>query len=406
MTTWVAGIAISTRLCLLEARANPARTAITSLGIFLGVTSLLVNLSFVRAMDREVLHNMERIGGLSVVTARSVSPTNIREKIRFAQFPGLSYQDARTMAATIPWIESVVERKDLGRGILTANGRRQIGRALGVNRAFLSAYNYSVSMGRTLSDEELLRGTQVCLVGKHLAQQLFGGDKQALGKTLMVRSTPLVVIGIIDTHSPLTARASECLIPFSLAISRFGQPQERTHEISYLLTHSRHAQSAQHALEEHLLAFHRGIRNFSVTTNHDKIREMRVGSYGMKVLLWSISAISIVVGAVSIMNIMFATVGDRIREIGIRKALGAQRKDIMLQFLLEAVLVCLVGGIPGMAIGTLIGLLPASTLPFLPVIVGTDYLIAFVFTIAAGTVSGIFPALRAANLQPVIALRY
>jgi ABC-type antimicrobial peptide transport system permease subunit len=155
-----------------------------------------------------------------------------------------------------------------------------------------------------------------------------------------------------------------------------------------------------------MFALHRGIEDFEVEINLDKIKEMQTAALGMKAVLWSIAVISLLVGGISIMNIMFATIGDRIREIGIRKALGARDDDIFAQFLIEAVTVCFLGSIPGMLLGASITLMPEGIFPFDPTLTGTDYTVAVVFTLVAGILSGLFPALRAAKLLPVDALRF
>ncbi|MBD3316562.1 MAG: FtsX-like permease family protein, partial [Chitinivibrionales bacterium] len=151
---------------------------------------------------------------------------------------------------------------------------------------------------------------------------------------------------------------------------------------------------------------HRGVEDFKIDASYDKIKEMEAASRGMKVILWSIAAISLIVGGVSIANIMFATIGDRIREIGVRKALGARSHDLFVQFMIESVLVCLVGGAPGMLLGGLVTLAPKETFPIVPALTIGDYAAALGFTVAAGLSSGLFPALRAATMQPVEALRY
>jgi putative ABC transport system permease protein len=120
----------------------------------------------------------------------------------------------------------------------------------------------------------------------------------------------------------------------------------------------------------------------------------------------TIAVITLLVGGISIMNIMFATIGDRIREIGIRKALGAKSSDVFMQFLIEAVTLCMVGGFPGLLLGTSVTLLPEGVFPFIPRLAAIDYTIAVIFTILAGVCSGMVPAMRAADMEPVDALRY
>jgi putative ABC transport system permease protein len=133
---------------------------------------------------------------------------------------------------------------------------------------------------------------------------------------------------------------------------------------------------------------------------------MRNARKGFTVLLWCIAAITLLVGGISIMNIMFATIGERIREIGTRKALGARASDVFVQFIFEAILVCLAGGLPGMLMGTAITLAPEGLFPYEPELRAAASVFPMGFTVAAGVISGMFPALHAAGMEPVEALAY
>jgi putative ABC transport system permease protein len=151
---------------------------------------------------------------------------------------------------------------------------------------------------------------------------------------------------------------------------------------------------------------HRGVVDFSVETNVEKLKDMEATNAGIQVVLAAIALISLCVGSISIMNTMFGTIGDRIREIGLRKALGARRRDLFTQFLIEAVLLSAVGGVPGILLGAAFTLFPAGTFPFEPALTALDYTITILFIVVAGLSSGVFPALKAANMEPVDALRY
>jgi ABC-type antimicrobial peptide transport system permease subunit len=165
-------------------------------------------------------------------------------------------------------------------------------------------------------------------------------------------------------------------------------------------------EQAKKEITNQMRILHRGVEDFELEVNQDKINEMKNASLGMKILLSAIAVISLVAGGVSIMNIMFATIEDRIREIGVRKALGARKADIFMQFIIEAVLISFVGGFLGMFLGSVITFLPESVFPIKPFLNLSDYLIALGFTLLAGVASGLFPALKAAKMQPVEALRY
>jgi len=398
-------LAVNLRLCLYEILSNRSRTIITTLGIFLGVASLLVNLAFVRAMDADVKLNMEKIGGLNLVTLKALEAITPEEKMQFQHSPGLTIAEAQELVRDIAYVKAVIRQKDLRGAHLSAQGKDTRSRLTAAGREYQKTYDYTIARGRWFSEEDMARRREVCVIGERVRERLFG-EEDALGKTVVMRSIPFEIVGIIGTKSSYDRRARECIIPYSVYEARFAPPGEVFDEIVLRIENSSYAEQAKRELTWELLARHRGIEDFEVELNTDKIREMQLASYGLKIVLWSIALISLLVGSISIMNIMFATIGDRIREIGIRKALGARREDVFAQFIVEAVLVCFVGSIPGMLTGATITLVPPGVFPFDPTLLVSDYAVAAGFAVVAGFVSGLFPALKAADMEPVEALRY
>jgi ABC-type antimicrobial peptide transport system permease subunit len=399
-------ILVNLKLCFLEIYTNRTRSMITTLGIFLGVAALLANLAFVRGMDDDLKENMERVGGLNILTIQAVEPVSREEKMKFQFSPGLSLAEAEEVVRELPYVKAVLRYKNLGWNRMTAGGKRTGGILIAVSREYLNVYNYRVERGRDFTEEDFKRCRYVCIIGKRMAERLFDDGSNPVGETLLIRNIPLTIIGIIQTDNVRNERASECIFPFTAYVQRFSNAKRNLSEISLLLADSDFVRQAQREVTHVYLAKHRGAKDFEIEASMDKLKEMETAAKGMKIILWSIAAISLIVGGISIMNIMFATIGDRIREIGIRKALGAQRHDIFTQFMIEAILVCFVGGIPGMVLGALVTAAPTGFFPYIPRLTVLDYTIAFGFTLFAGVFSGLFPALRAANMQPVEALRY
>lgn len=397
---------VNLKLCVHEILANRTRTFITTLGIFLAVTSLLVNLAFIRGMDDDLKENMERIGGLDIIKVKAVDAVTREEKVRFQRSPGLSIQEAQAAARALPYINGVLLYKDLSWQRFAAQGERSWGKMLAVDTQYLALYNYDVAYGRTITSEDMKRRNYVCIIGKRLAERLFELPENAVGKSITIRHISLRVIGVIQTESFRNQRANECLIPFVIYAQRFRNATRNLGEVSFALTSSEFVRQAQRELGYLYQSLHRGAKDFEIEASLDKIKEMEIASAGVKIIFWAIAFISIVVGGISIMNIMFATIGDRIREIGIRKALGAQPYDIFTQFIIEAVSVCFVGGAPGMFIGTLITYMPKGIFPYIPRLEWIDFVVAVAFTLLSGIFSGLFPALKAARLQPVEALQY
>ena len=397
---------VNLRICLIELYANRMRSFITSLGIFLGVASLLVNLAFVRGMDDDLKDSMERIGGLNIITVHSVDPVSEEENIAFQQSPRLSFAEAEEVVEEIPEIEALIKGREIGWQHVSAMGKKSHGKAVAVSREYLEAFNYSIATGRSFTDEELAKRHYVCIAGPRVVKRLFGPEVDPLGKIIRIRNIPIKIIGTIRAGGPRNMRSWECLFPYSIYAARFENSVSNLDSVIYRVGDSLEVNDVARRLEKKYMQLHRGVKDFEIETSSDKIKELKTASKGMKILLWSIAVISLVVGGVSIMNIMFATIGDRIREIGIRKTIGAQRFDIFTQFMVEAITLCFVGALPGMILGASVTLLPAGIFPFIPRLQLSDYVLSVLFTIMAGLFSGLFPALKAAKMQPVEALRY
>lgn len=398
-------LSVNLAVCIRELSSNRARSMITSLGIFLGVASLLINLAFIRAMDDDLKDNMERIGGLDIISINKIEAITPKEKLLFKNSGGLTPQDARYCVDEIPEVKSYIEYKNLRWSRVSSEGEQSWAKIVAVTPSYLSAYNYKWDDGRTFNNYDFKQRRQVCIIGKRLSGRLFGKGVNPVGKTIVVRKYPLKIIGTIFSESVQNNRAMEILFPFSLYTSKFGNPRFMN-SINLQLTHSMHSSKAITSIRNALKGRHRGVEDFAVEANTDKIAEMKAAAVGMKVLLWTIASISLLVGSISIMNIMFATIGNRIKEIGIRKALGAQRRDIFMQFIVESIIVCFLGGIPGVIVGSSFTLIPAGIFPFNPRLASIDYGVAVGFIIFAGFCAGIFPALKAASMEPVDALRY
>ncbi|KMQ52107.1 Macrolide export ATP-binding/permease protein MacB [Chitinispirillum alkaliphilum] len=396
---------VNFKLSLLELSSNKTRSFITSLGIFLGVTSLLVNISFIRAMEENIRSNLNEIGGLSIVTVNQRSPVTLEERISFGRSPGLKIQNVEYAAKRFDYVRSVLPQQE-SRMRVNARGRRFWSRVTAISPDHFRVYNYQTGLGSEFTLADHHRGRPVCIIGRRIAQRLFGSHQSALGRKINIEGTPFEVVGIIHTDDDFSWRARQILIPYSSYVNRFSKPDATISEAAIELSSVDKVPRAIIEITQELKTIHRGVADFDITSNEVKIEEMRSASRGLKIILTSIAFISLLVGGISIMNIMFATIGDRIREIGVRKALGAKKADLFAQFIIEAVTFSFLGGILGIVAGTSITMLPADLFPIQPQLTIPDYLIAVTFTILTGLLSGLFPALRAASMQPVEALRY
>ncbi len=401
----VAMLWVNLRLCMVEIFSNKVRSFISSLGIFLGATSLLVNMAFMRAMQDNITENMDQMGGATILTVREREPQDESELLEFHRSPGLRYSEVKDISQRIDGVETVVTQRDMGWRRFRARGERTHGRLKAIGERFHSLYNYEFGRGRGFTYQEYLGRSLVCVIGSRLGERLFGKGERLVGRSIVIDRAPHEVVGVIATTSRWDRRSRECHVPYELYARTAGM-SDRVGEVSVKVTDVAVVERVRVELERALRRSHRGVSDFEVEANTDKIKDMENASRGLRVVIGAIAFISLCVGAVSVMNTMFGTIGDRIREIGVRKALGARQADLFTQFLLEAVLLSFVGGVPGLLAGSAFTLFPEGTFPFTPRVATLDYVISISFVFVAGLASGVFPALHAARMEPVEALRY
>jgi putative ABC transport system permease protein len=397
---------VNSKLCFIEILSNKMRSVISSFGIFIGVATLLTLLSFIRAMNKEVKENIVKMGGLDIISIKKLEPDDKEEEIAFRGSPGLRIDQARDLKRTIPEIVDVLPLVSDHRHFRTGS-RHSGGRLNAVSLNHFDIYNYELGSGRKFTQEDFNVAARVCIIGNRIAERVFPDVESPLGRSITTEdNVTFKVIGTIYTEERWDRRSRELLYPFPTYQAYLGGASGKLSEINIRVNDLTRLKQTKEQIRAQLLTMHRGVEDFDVVLNEEKIREMENTSRALNILLAVLSILSLLTGGVSIMNIMFATIGDRIREIGLRKALGAHRSDLFVQFLIEAVLLCLVGGILGMAMGSATSIMPRELLPMDPHLLNSDYLLALGFIILVGIFAGMFPALRAANMRPIEALQY
>jgi putative ABC transport system permease protein len=399
-------VAMNFKLCLIETSSNKTRSFLSSFGIFLGVASLLILLSFVRAMNKGVEQSILRMGGIENITIRQIEPQNKLEALEFRRSPGLLLNQAEALQQALPDIERLLPQISSGHAEVQGSGKSAHGQGRAVTFPFFETYDYQFDKGRKFTPEETENGENVCVIGGEVSRRLFGPGADPVGKTLMLRQFPFRIVGVVHTEERWDRRAREVLYPLAFHLKYFSSPNPKFSEIILKARSTDVLEGLKLEITSRLTSLHRGVQDFEVVLNEDKIAEMKRTSRALDILLFILAALSLFIGGISITNIMFATIGDRIREIGLRKALGAKKSDLFVQFLIEAVLLCFVGGLPGMFFGSIPVLLPEGLLPMDPSLRPGDYVLGMGFTLFIGFAAGVFPALKAANMRPVEALQY
>jgi len=305
-----------------------------------------------------------------------------------------------------------------GEGEVAYGGESTFTSIVGVTPAYQPVRNTPATEGEFITEEHLLGRASVVLLGTDVADKLFGRKEGLVGETVRIDGQPFRVIGVLKEKggSSFTNEDNQVMVPLTTAQTRLIRRQSRD-RVDMLLVQAASAQAVPQASEEIaqiLRTRHSteiGVDDFTILSQQDFLDTARTITSVLTIFLGGIAAISLLVGGIGIMNIMLVSVTERTREIGLRKALGARKTDILVQFLTESSVLSLIGGIIGIllgwAISTVVGSIAAANdAPINPSIGIDTVLIATLFSTAVGLFFGLYPANRAASLEPVEALRY
>lgn len=411
------------------------RSFLTVLGVILGCGSVVSMLAIGEGSKREALERIRQMGASNVII-RSVKPVEQDSGDSSSQSGGgnsrsyvldygLKYKDLDRLMETMPTV-----RRALPIALLTKdarNGRRWISNAriMGTIPNYLKVKNLDLSRGRFISEVDLRLTRNVTVLSAGAKEELFGFE-DPIGRSVLLGDDVYVVIGILRTQDSGTAKPGgyggknqnkDIYIPLSCAQRRFGEIQsiegtgsrsvERTelHEIT-LSVFEPNQVSQTAAMSRKILEPWHPKNDFEIVVPLELLQQAEQEKRIWNLVLGSIAGISLLVGGIGIMNIMLASVTERTREIGIRRALGARRKDITTQFLVETVLLSSVGGILGVVVGVTIPFVVSAVADIETVISVWSIVISFGISTGIGIIFGLYPARRAAMMDPIEALRH
>ncbi len=411
---------------LLEAieslNGNKMRSGLTVLGIVIGVAAVIAMLAVGNGAQASITGSISSIGTnlLFVFSGVADGPPGGPGRGRSGNNNRpltLADADAISDPFAAPSVELVAPAIQ-GNATLTFGGEKSTSTISGVTPAYATVRNLELADGEFLNEEQMLGRMSVVVLGPEVAVSIFGHADGIVGETIRIEGQPFRVIGVLVAKGggAFGSEDNSAYIPFTTAQARLIKRNSRD-EIDVLFVQATTAESVSLASDEIsniLRQRHRtpiGIDDFTVFTQQDFLKTFATITGVLTIFLGGIAGISLLVGGIGIMNIMLVSVTERTREIGLRKALGARKKDILLQFLTESSLLSLIGGIIGIMFGWLIaftvGQVATATGNNFTPIVGTDAIILSTsFSAIIGLFFGIYPASRAANLEPVEALRY
>jgi len=392
---------------------NKMRSGLTVLGIVIGVAAVIAMLSVGRGAEASITGSISGIGtnllfvfqGDFSDTIRNAKPLTLGD----SQAIGDPFQ-APSVAVVAPALQGSAE--------ISFSGETASTQVVGATPEYFTARNYLITEGEYITEEHILGRASVVLLGPDVADKLFNRREGVAGETVRIEGQPFRVLGVLESKGGGSFGSQDDLVivPFSTAQSRLIR-RNTNDRVDIILAQAVDAESVDRAIDEIsqiLRSRHRtpvGEDDFTIFTQRDLLSTFESITGILTIFLGGIAGISLLVGGIGIMNIMLVSVTERTREIGLRKALGARKRDILIQFLTESSLLSLFGGLIGILFGWFIAFIvgqiaAATNTDFTPVISADAILLATLFSAAVGLFFGIYPASRAANLEPVEALRY
>ena len=401
------------KIALAEIRANPFRSALTTLGIIIAVSAVVAVVAIVQGASRFMLQQFEGLGTHAVWVVPHRPPGLEGQKLGRVE---LTYDEAQAIAARCPAVSAispVVQRQ----GVIAAGALETSAQVVGTTPAFQTTRNYPVDQGRYFSQDEIDARANVAVVGEEVLRKLKTTRERVLGQPIQVNGHALRVIGFLQPKGSLLGSSQDELvvIPITTAFKLFGPQLARR---VLVIANARTAEDAKTAVDQIrwlLRLLHDRRRgdpdDFVIFTQDQFLDSFRQVSVMITGLLSGVVSVALLVGGIGIMNIMLVSVTERTREIGIRKALGARNRDILVQFLVEAVALALLGGLVGIGAGFGAALFVREAIvvwvDFPPVWVPWWAIaIALIFSGSVGLVAGVYPAWKAARLDPIEALRH
>ena len=422
---------------LHEIAAHKFRTALSMLGIVLGVSSLIATMALTRGIEDGTRIFMQQMGGLELVTIVNKEPSS--RKYEFANLSrGRTLRDAEAIRRSATFISHVSPEISLNTAVATEGGGNPDRRVVrGVYPDHFVIAMHQIAAGRFLTELDLERGSRCAVVGDTVAKNLWPGIPPPLivGKSILIDNRPFEVVGVLPLYEmeeqararrtgrslsrrwdPFRQKNETVLVPFTtmfheLRSGAFPLDSLETMKLETLTVRVGDLDHFRPALDQvrHILDItHRGVDDFDLETRQDWFDRMESSVRAARLSGGLISAISLVVGGIGIMNIMLASISERVREIGIRLAVGARQRDIFWQILIESILVSLLGGLLGIlaSLGLIEILKTIAPTENVPVLTPDSILLAVGFALAAGLLSGLYPAAKASTIDPITALRY
>jgi putative ABC transport system permease protein len=450
----VAHAVFSMRIAAVAVAHNKLRAGLTSLGILFGVASVIAMLAIGKGAEQEILEQMRLLGSNNIIITPLVEQKEgdaeqEKDEKQVKKFsPGLSYLDAEAIRRVVPHVETTSGEVVLNT-MITREGHRRSGKLVGVDTTYFRLNNLTLQAGAWFTDPQVEFGRPVAIIGRGVRSRFFTTE-DPIGKPIKVGETWLTVVGVLNDRtvsSETSARLGirdanmDVYIPIHTALTRFrnrakvtqrdielasrefnpdgNQAAQESDEkraerlnrnqldkIIVRIDDTKYMASAADVIRRMLTRRHNSVVDFEIIVPEQLLAQEQRTKTIFNIVLGCIASISLIVGGIGIMNIMLASVLERIKEIGVRRALGATQKDILYQFLSEAVIISVAGGVAGILVGGGLSLGIEQFAGIKTIVSMMSVFVAFGVSFTVGIMFGIMPAHRAAHQDVIVCLRY
>ena len=393
-------------------RSNILRSVLTSLGIIIGVSSVITMISIGTGARLEVEQQIERFGSNNLIL-RAQSSNNRCVSMGNNSVNSLTLKDMEALKSEIPAISAIAPNVSLSSQVI-ANGNNWLTSVTGTTNEQFNLSNWKFELGREFLEDELVSGSRVAIIGKTVQKNLFGEDNP-IDEVIRINKVPFTVIGLLDAKGG-TAWADlddTIIVPLKTAKQRLVAkkfPGDEIRQMKINVSSSDLLFKTEADIDTVMRKLHKisanGNPDFVIRNYAQFLNARQESSRVMSILLATVAGISLIVGGIGIMNIMLVTVTERTKEIGVCMSVGAKKRDVLLQFLIESLMISLIGGCLGIALG--LGVIFGVS-EYFNWKMSLDYMslvLSFVFSSSIGVIFGFYPARKAASLNPIDALRY
>ena len=398
---------------IVDIKAHKGRTLLQTVGVILGVASVVTVMALVDSGSRRMKDFFSEIGGLRKLLIVNHPVEDLSKTALQLSNVGLTYQDAVALRS----IDHVthVDPIAINTMLVTRGDFQEDQDVDGVTPDYQMVYKFYPAVGRYISEDDLMSASRVCVLGDSMARRIFGND-DPLGKTVFISGVGVTVIGVMQRkeyyfddgdRNALEWMNRKIFVPITSMHKRFmGDADKKVAFINAIVDKPENNAKATQEIQAILARRHRGVIDFEVMDRSVRMAEQQQRNQMLNAVFLAAGATSLLVGGIVIMNILLASFQERVREVGVRKALGAGSLQITIQFLVESVMVTLLGGGLGLLLGFVFTAAVTSLINQPAVITPRMALVGFLTSTAVGLFFGFYPAVKAARLNPVEALRY